>query len=403
MEFNGDLVLGLNVLDLVIVVLLLLFVLHGVARGVGRTIGGVVGLVLGAALALWVLPHIEVTAVDRWIRLAVVGVVLLICMLGGQALGEGLLGRLTGSPPRSSRATTAVDQAGGGLLGGVIGAVVVLAVSGFLNQVPLPWLNAQLEGSRTLAAMQRWAPQEVTDGLATAQEEIAGAPAMRELDALLFPSVQPPQTEVDDPDVLAASASTVQILGSATRCGYNQSGSGFVTSDSQVVTNAHVVQGTDSVSVFSPEGVRHAAEVVQFVPEHDLAVLEVADLDLAPLPIAEDAQGGVDDGTSAAFIGYPRSGPLSIGPATVQGSAYTVMGSVDGSQPVQVMQFAGDVQQGNSGGPLVDMEGQVIGVVFGKAVEDPAGYAVDTGTLGEVLTDAAGATSAVDTGVCQAA
>lgn len=403
MDYNGDLFLGLNVLDLVIVVVLLLFVLHGVARGVGRTIGGVVGLLLGAALALWVLPHIEVTAVDRWIRLAVVGVVLLICMLGGQALGEGLLGRLTGSPPRSSRATTAMDQAGGGFLGGVIGAVVVLAVSGFLNQVPLPWLNAQLEGSRTLAAMQRWAPQEVTDGLASAQEQIAGAPAMRELDALLFPSVQPPQTEVDDPDVLAASASTVQILGSATGCGYNQSGSGFVTSDSQVVTNAHVVQGTDSVSVFSAEGVRHAAEVVQFVPEHDLAVLDVADLNLTPLSIASEAQGGVEDGTSAAFIGYPRSGPLSIGPATVQGSAYTVLGSVDGSQPVQVMQFAGDVQQGNSGGPLVDMDGQVIGVVFGKAVEDPAGYAVDTGTLGEVLADAAGATDPVDTGTCQAA
>lgn len=403
MEFNGDLVLGLNVLDLVIVVILFLFVLHGVARGVGRTIGGVVGLLLGGAVALWLLPHIEVTAVDRWIRLAVVGVVLLICLLGGQALGEGLLGRLTGSPPRSSRAGTAVDQAGGGVLGGAIGVVVVLAVSGFLNQVPLPWLNAQLEGSRTLAAIQRWAPQEVTDGLATAQEQVAGAPAMRELDALLFPSVQPPQTEVQDAEVVAASASTVQILGSATRCGYNQSGSGFVTSDSQVVTNAHVVQGTDSVSVFSPEGVRHAAEVVQFDPEHDLAVLEVSDLEVTPLDIAEDAQGGVEDGASAAFIGYPRSGPLSIGPATVQGSAYTVMGSVDGSQPVRVMQFAGDVQQGNSGGPLVNMDGQVIGVVFGKAVDDPAGYAVDTETLGEALTEASGATAPVDTGACQAA
>ncbi|MDO5618572.1 MarP family serine protease [Kocuria sp.] len=400
MEFNSDLFLGLNILDLMILALLLLFVLHGAVRGVGRTIGGAVGLVLGGALALWLLPNIDVASIDRWVRLAVVGVVLLVCMLGGQSLGEGLLGRITGAPPRKSKVLTGVDQAGGGVIGAAIGGVVVLAMSGFLSQVPMPWLNGQLETSRTLAAMQQWTPREVTEGLSTAQEEIAGAPAMRELDALLFPSVEPPTTEVDDPEVVAASASTVHILGSATRCGYNQSGSGFVTAQGQVVTNAHVVQGTDGVSVFSSDGQRHTAEVVQFVPEHDLAVLSVPQLDLAPLSIAADGAG---EGTEAAFIGYPGSGPLSIGPATVQGSAYTVMGSMDGSQPVRVMQFAGNVQQGNSGGPLVDMDGQVIGVVFGKAVNDPAGYAVDTATLSDVLADSAGATAAVDTGVCQAA
>lgn len=399
MNLDGELFLGFNTLDIIILVLLLLFVMHGWLRGIGRTIGGAVGLVLGVMLALWLLPQIEVNAIDRWIRLTVVGLVLVICMLGGQALGEALLGRLTGSPPRSSKVLTVMDQLGGGTLGAVIGVVVVLALSGFLIQVPAPWLNAQLESSRSLQFIQRWTPQEVTRGLAAAQEELAGAPAIRELDALLFPSIDPPEAEVDDPDVVAASASTVQIMGSAAECGVNQSGSGFVTESGQVVTNAHVVQGTDGLSVYSPQGQRYSAEVVSFVPEHDLAVLSVPELGLDPLTISDSLEAD----SEAAFIGYPLSGPLAIGAATVQGSAYTVMGSMDGSQPVQVTQFAGEVQQGNSGGPLVDMDGQVIGVVFGKAVNDPAGYAVDTATLTDVLAEAEGATTAVDTGVCQAA
>lgn len=399
MNLDGELFLGFNTLDIIILVLLLLFVMHGWLRGIGRTIGGAVGLVLGVMLALWLLPQIEVNAIDRWIRLTVVGLVLVICMLGGQALGEALLGRLTGSPPRSSKVLTVLDQLGGGTLGAAIGVVVVLALSGFLIQVPAPWLNAQLESSRSLQFIQRWTPQEVTRGLAAAQEELAGAPAIRELDALLFPSIDPPEAEVDDPEVVTASASTVQIMGSAAACGVNQSGSGFVTESGQVVTNAHVVQGTDGLSVYSPQGQRYSAEVVSFVPEHDLAVLSVPELGLDPLTISDSLEAD----SEAAFIGYPLSGPLAIGAATVQGSAYTVMGSMDGSQPVQVTQFAGEVQQGNSGGPLVDMDGQVIGVVFGKAVNDPAGYAVDTATLTDVLAEAEGATTAVDTGACQAA
>ncbi|MDO4253851.1 MAG: MarP family serine protease [Kocuria sp.] len=399
MEFDNDVILGLNVLDLIIVALLMIFVLHGFSRGIGRTIGGAAGLVLGVILALWLLPHVEITAMQRWIRLGVVAIVLLLCMLIGQTLGERLFGRVVGTPPRKSSALTVVDRTGGGVIGAAIATVVVLSLSGLLNQVPLPWLNAQLEGSRTLVLMQRWTPQGLTEALAVTQDEIAGAPAMRELDELLFPSVEPPRTDVDDPEVMKASASTVHVLGTAARCGYNQSGSGFVTDGGYVVTNAHVVQGTDSVAVFTPQGQRHSAEVVHFVPEYDLAVLNAPDVDLEPLTTTPTARFA--EGTNAAFMGYPLSGPLTVEPATVQGSAYTVMGSMDGSEPVQVLQFAGDVQQGNSGGPLVDMDGHVIGVVFGKAADEPAGYAVNTTTLEGVLADSSGATEPVDTGGCQ--
>lgn len=403
MDFSDGAVQGFNVVDLVVLLLIGVSVLHGVFRGIGRTAGGALGLVLGLVLALQIIPHVDVISTDRWAQVVTLAVVLVVCMLGGQALGEALLGRLLGTPPRSSTTATVLDRTAGGALGLAIGVVVVLALAGVLRQVPVPALAAQLEGSRTVQTMQRLMPAPVLDSIQAAQEHLAGAPAIREIDALLYPPVEPPRTEVDDPEVTAASASTVRILGSATACGTNQAGSGFVTAPGQVVTNAHVLQGTDGVTVFTPEGQSLTAEVVRFEPQHDLAVLSVPDLALEPLSLAgADALAQLGSGTEAAFIGYPQSGPLSIGPATVQGSAYTEMGSVDGSQPVRVTQFAGEVQQGNSGGPLVDMDGHVIGVVFGKAVDDPAGYAVDAGTLEEVLSAAADANQPVDTGTCSA-
>lgn len=399
-ELDTDVILGFNTLDLIIVVLLIIFVLHGFSRGVGRTLGGAIGLVLGMLLALWLLPYVEIHTIERWIRLMAVAIVLLICMLGGQAIGELVLGRAVGTPPRKSKTLTGIDRAGGGLTGAAIATIVVLSLGGLLNQVPIPWLNSQLESSRSLQGMHRITPPQVTHALVKAQEEISGAPAMRELDQLLFPSVEPPRTEIKDQEVLDASASTVHILGSAPQCGYNQSGSGFVAPGGRVVTNAHVVRGTDSVSLFSPDGKEYKADVVQFVPEHDLAVLNAPSLELSPLTIATNTTNLQGPDTEAAFIGYPLSGPLSIGPATVQGSAYTSLGS-DKGDPVQVTQFAGDVKQGNSGGPLVNMDGQVIGVVFGKAVNESAGYAIDTGTLNDVLAEAKNATTPVDTGTCQ--
>ncbi|MCM3331049.1 MarP family serine protease [Kocuria palustris] len=392
-----------SLMDLIIVLLLVLGMLHGLVRGIGRTLGGIVGLLLGGALALWLIPLIPLETGGSSVRLLVLGGLVVLGMLGGHALGEALLGRIAGIPSqRDSRAAAVLDALGGALLSTAAAALVVLAAVSTLASGPAPALGAHAESSPMMRAIDGSVPRSLTSLLEQAQHRVAGSAAARELDTLLFAPASPPEGEVEDPEILAAADSVVQVVGFAPQCSTRQSGSGFAAAEGQVVTNAHVVAGTDTVFVHDAQGRRHEARVVLFRPEEDLAVLDVASLAVPTLPIG----GAPAQGTLGAFIGHPGGGPLTIGPAEVQGTALTSMSSIDAeasAAPVEVLQFAGDVQQGNSGGPLVDEDGAVIGVVFARSSSGPAGFAVSTEQLDAALSAADGAEQAVSTQACEPA
>lgn len=388
-----------SILDILLAIALLIGLLHGAARGVGRTVGGLVGLLLGGAAALALLPHLEIHTAQRSLRLLILGVVLVVVMLLGQVLGEAVLGRVLGGPPRESALVGGLDRLGGALIGLTSSALLVTAVVGSLGSGPVPWLGVHAAESRVMQAIERATPPAAARALDRAGERLAGSAAVRELDTLLFAPVPAPAGEVEDPEILAAAESVVQIRGLAPACGTQQSGSGFVAPDGRVVTNAHVVSGTRSVSVLEVSGRRHPAEVVAFDPDADLAVLSVPSLRLPALEIGETPGAGA----SAAFAGYPQARPLEVGPAQLQGSALTSMSSIDATAsaaPVEVLQFAGAVEQGSSGGPLLDPDGRVIGVVFAESSTDETGFAVTTDALEEVLADSAGAQTPVPTGTC---
>lgn len=392
--------MGWNAVDLLVAALLLLCLVHGAGRGIGRTLGGFAGVLLGGALALRLLAGLDVQSPERVIRLAVLGGVLVVCMILGQALGEFVSARVVGGPPRASAAVGAVDRLGGAVVGVLAGALIVLAVVGSLGSGAVPWLSLQAADSRLVQAIQRAAPQPVLGALESTRQRVAGSEAMRELDTLLFAAAPPPAGDVGDPEILAAASSAVQILGLAPGCSAQQSGSGFAVPGDRVVTNAHVVAGTQRVTVRDADGRRHGAEVVAFEPDTDLAVLAVPGLDRPALEPAATPPAGA----MIAFAGYPQGRPLEVGPAELQGTARTSMSSIDpgaAGPPVEVLQFAGAVEQGNSGGPLLDDDGRVIGVVFARSSVEQTGFAVTGQSLAEVLEDSAGAVAPVDTGRCQ--
>lgn len=389
-----------SLMDLVIALVLVLGLVHGLVRGIGRTAGGIAGLVLGGGLALWLIPRIPLEPGEPVLRLLVLGGLLGLGMLGGHALGESLIGRLAGVPADRPRGAAVADAAGGAVISTAAAALVVLAAVSTLAGGPAPALGAHAERSPMMQLIHRGTPGPLVSWLERTQQRVAGTIAARELDTLLFAPSQPPVGEVDDPEMLAAADSAVQVVGCAPECSSRSSGSGFAAADGQVVTNAHVVAGAESVVIRDADGRRHEAVVVAFDPDADLAVLSVPALDVPVLPLAPTPPAG----TAGAHIGYPGGGPRAIGPAEVQGAALTSMSSIDdaaAAAPVEVLQFAGDVQQGDSGGPLVDDDGAVIGVVFARSSSGPAGFAITTETLQEALAAASGAAEPVSTRQCE--
>jgi S1-C subfamily serine protease len=170
-----------------------------------------------------------------------------------------------------------------------------------------------------------------------------------------------------------AAPSTVKVI--AVGCGEVQEGSGFVVAPGLVVTNAHVVAGTQSIRVEDPVGF-HLAAVELFDPEFDLAVLRVHGLRERPLTIYP---GTVGRATKAVVLGYPEGGPLAADPAGVRSEILATGLDIYGENSTvrEVYQIQALVRPGNSGGPLVEPDGVVIGVVFSRSpTDDDLGYAL---------------------------
>jgi S1-C subfamily serine protease len=209
------------------------------------------------------------------------------------------------------------------------------------------------------------------------------------------PDVAAPDSKVArDTEVRAASGSVGRVLGTA--CGLGVEGSGWVAAPGLVVTNAHVVAGETDTTVTPPQGDSLDATAVHYDPANDLALLRVSGLDEPPLSLAPD----VSSGTTGAVIGYPENGPLTITPARAGATGPVITQDSYGRGPVtrQLTALRGEVHSGNSGGPLVDGNGRVMGTVFAATTQGkPGGYAVPNGVVAGALGDSSGA---VSTGPC---
>jgi S1-C subfamily serine protease len=210
------------------------------------------------------------------------------------------------------------------------------------------------------------------------------------------PDVAPPDSKIArDPEVRAASESVVRVLGTA--CGLGVEGSGWIAAPGLVVTNAHVVAGETDTTV-TPAGSDSPLDAtpVHYDPTNDLALLRINGLGEAPLSFAPD----VISGTPGAVIGYPENGPLTITPARVGATGPVITQDSYGRGPItrQLTALRGEVHSGNSGGPLVDGDGRVMGTVFAATTQGkPGGYTVPNGVVASALSDSAGA---VSTGPC---
>jgi putative serine protease PepD len=175
-------------------------------------------------------------------------------------------------------------------------------------------------------------------------------------------------------------------------------GTGFVVSSSGlIVTNAHVVNGASRVTVKVGDGPTQTATVVGKDESTDLAVLRVGNHDgLVPLPLGESSQISVGDATYAIGDPFGLNGTLTTG---VVSALDRSIQSPNGFTIVGAIQTDAALNPGNSGGPLLDGQGEVIGVnaqiespnssSSGQGQNSGIGFAVPSDTVRKVVGDIA--------------
>jgi len=182
------------------------------------------------------------------------------------------------------------------------------------------------------------------------------------------PVPRPDPLIATDPEVLRAGGSVVRVLGTA--CGLGVEGSGWAVRPDLIVTNAHVVAGSDDTTVTTQGGVELDASTVYYDPGNDLALLRVG-AELPALPISATREHG----SSAAVLGYPENGPYKVEPARLGDTRPTISEDSYGNGPIDrtIVALRGSVRSGNSGGPLVDDRGRVVGTIFAATTSGEAG------------------------------
>ncbi|MFT4773050.1 MAG: S1-C subfamily serine protease [Candidatus Azotimanducaceae bacterium] len=160
-------------------------------------------------------------------------------------------------------------------------------------------------------------------------------------------------------------------------------GSGVVVERSgQVATAAHTVRGASMLTVVDAEGRQHRASVTSFDKDSDLALLDVPTLSAPPLGIGTARVGPAtlitwrrSDGVTQQLVGVTRLLTINIE------DIYT-------NEVVQRtgLEVDGDVIVGQSGGPVVDANGEVIGIIYATSKDrDAVGFATDHTELRELI------------------
>jgi S1-C subfamily serine protease len=386
-----------TLVDLVILVAAVFAVSSGYRRGFWLSLAQYAGLVLGVVIGA-VLGPVLMDAVNLSGTVRSLGAVLILIVLGaigssvGYWVGEPIRLRLL-AHPQSSR----IDS----VAGAIFSALAVLSVSWFLGlslaQVPSPQLSSAIQRSAVLRALDAVAPRPPSF-LARVEAIIAGvnfAPVFSGLEPL-SPSPQALPASVDTPGVRNAESETLKIQGYG--CGGIVFGSGFPVGPGMVLTNAHVVAGTQGTTVKNSVGRSLPARVVLFDSQRDVAILYVPRLALAPLP-----EAGAGQGTQGAAIGYPGGGPEQVARAAVDREVRAEGRDIYGQSLVvrNIWIIEAKVEPGNSGGPLVDLNGNVIGVVFAASTSSPGeAYALTGAEVQPDIDQAQGRTSSVPVGQC---
>ncbi len=390
--------------DVFVVAVAVLAAAFGYRAGAVASALAFAGVVIGVVAGVLLVPRVVGGIGDPRLRLLSALLLLVGLVLLGEVSGL-VIGRAARSVLHSSWARR-IDS--------VIGAAVqfvAIGVAAWLLSVPLQsssqvQLAEAVDGSRVIGAIDSVAPQWMRE-LPGDFTELLDSSGLKQV---ISPFGETEVKEVDPPDAQLDTAavarkarpSVVKVMGVARSCGQALEGSAFVIAPERVMTNAHVVAGTDEVSVHTADGDDYDATVVWFNARNDVAVLDVPGLTAPALKFADRPASTGDD---AIVLGYPEDGPFTVTPVRVRNTVSLVGPDIYQSpQKVtrEVYTVRGTIRSGNSGGPMLAPDGTVLGVVFGASedIADDTGFVLTARQVRSDVKAAQARTAAADTATC---
>ena len=357
--------------DGILILLMLVFAISGYRQGfvIGALSFG--GFFSGVLIGLQLGPLIANQFADGTVRL----VISLVTIFALAVLGQTLAGWLGTKLRRAieSRPLQRLDDAGGAAVSLVAVLLVAWLIAVPLGSTPFPEINRQVRSSAVLNGINQLMPD---------QAQALSAGLRESLNTNGFPDVFGGLTrtnarEVAAPDpalaksqvVINSRRSVIKVLGTAPSCSRRIEGSGFVYADERVMTNAHVVAGTRQIEVETQNDGRLQGKVVVYDPQRDLAVLYVPGLKAPVMPFVRKPAG---TGANAIVLGFPLDGPYNAQGARVREVSNITGPDIydSGNVTREIYTIRALVQSGNSGGPLIAPNGDVLGVIFAAAADD---------------------------------
>jgi hypothetical protein len=390
-----------SVIDIVLIVLVIVFAINGYRQGFVIGLLSFAGFFGGAALGLQLGPLLANLFSSSVSRVFVSLATVLAFAIGGQAVASWL-GAKVRAKIRNNTGRT-VDDLAGGVVSMIAVLIVAWLVATPLASSPIPGLSRAVRNSALLHGIDAVMPEQakaLSDSLRHSVDTRGFPNVFGDLDPTQVRQVPPPDSGLAaSPVVSRARNSVVKVLGTAPSCSRKIEGSGFVYAPEHVMTNAHVVAGTTSITVEDQNG-RHRGTVVVYDSDKDLAVIYVPGLSLRALPFASSPAHSGDD---AIVLGYPLDGPFDAQPARIRDEGPIRGPNIYESRTVtrDIYTIRGFIRNGNSGGPVVATDGTVLGVVFAAAADDSqTGFALSDAEAAPIIDAGRDATEAVSTGRC---
>lgn len=391
------------IVDGFIVVAVLAAMSSGWRQGGLASLLSAVGILAGLIIGLGVAPLVLQITDQVGIRfLLALGMLILLIGLGqllGSALGHAIRDRM------KTKSGQRVDSSFGAILMSVFSLVLIWLIA---TPMATSLSNSVGKGVRE-SAILREVNKVMPDELTQLPRSISGMLNDSGLPPVMMPWEDGTSVDVEAPNIEVADQTMVQdirpsvvhVIADADGCRRRMMGSGFVTADNYVVTNAHVVAGTQTAYVDTVVGIKEA-RVVYYNPEVDIAVLRAENLGLEPLAWAD---GPAYTGDDAVVMGFPHSGPFTANAARIRERVNIAGPDIYSNSRVERESYIlrGTVVQGNSGGPLISPNGTVLGLIFGASVDDTdTGYAITAEEVRAHVGDVTRFENSVDTQECVA-